>query len=636
MKKIIRLSIVFSLFFLSQLIAQESIEDIVKSAPSRAKYPDSSALVIRASQTFALDQTGKRTEEYFRALEIFNLTGREKFSDFRIPFDRNEDKVSVLLAKTFKADLSSMEVEQKAINDVNPPELAEADMYANILHRVLSFPLVDPGSILVVHYQKEKEKAGTLDGLVHFQLDEPMIKKELKVIIPQDQSLTYRIRGLETGFKEETAGGQKAFTLVASDCPQIKPEEYMPPLGELACRVVFTTFKDWNEAARVFSESFFRAAAPSEEVKKTAANIVKNASSQKGKTRKIFYFVAQEIRSIRFNFGEGGYEVHAAETVLKNRYGDWKDKSALLVSMLQAAGLPAYPVLVNSRSIPPEEDVPTLKQFDAILVAVVGGRKDGDLFLNPFADDSIFGYFSEGRESRGLKVMPEGAEFVQVRCLSEAESVVKNEVFAEIDESGGIKGMMVSEVSGLFDRRARAELKDKTGKELDVFYSESVNRICEEGKPLKNQLSNPKDLSKKLRIAQEFSGKNYGIFQGNIMLITIPQIPYGFSDLPAVPSLAKRLYPFRMAGEAEVFSTVTVKIPVGFKPFYFPESYSFQKDYGDFSFSLAYDPGKSSIVIKKTLLFRKKEIPVSQYEEFKKIIDSFGLPKNTLLLLEKK
>ena len=95
MKKIISLSIVLSLFFLSPLIAQESIEDIVKSAPSRAKYPDSSAVVIRARQTFSLDQTGKRTEDYFRALEIFNLTGREKFSDFRIPFDRNEDKVSV-------------------------------------------------------------------------------------------------------------------------------------------------------------------------------------------------------------------------------------------------------------------------------------------------------------------------------------------------------------------------------------------------------------------------------------------------------------------------------------------------------------------------------------------------------------
>jgi hypothetical protein len=362
---------------------------------------------------------------------------------------------------------------------------------------------------------------------------------------------------------------------------------------------------------------------------------VKNASSQDEKIKKLFFFVVKEIRSVRFNFGEGGYNVHDAETVLKNRYGDWKDKSALLVSMLKAAGISAYPVLVDSRSISPEEDVPTLKQFDAILVAVSGTPAEGDLFLDPFADDSIFGYFLEGRESRGLKIKPQSVEFVAVRCLSEAESRLKNEISAEIDGTGGIRGKMSSELSGLFDKGARGELKDKTGKELEVFYSESINKICEDGKALKNQLSDTKDLSQIVRIGQEFSGTNFGIFQGKIMLLTIPLVPYAFSDLPARPSLAKRLYPFRMPGEAEVISTMTLKIPAGFKPLYVPESFSFQKDYGDFSFASIYDAGQSSVVIKKTFNFKRKEIPVGQYEEFKKIIESFSWPKNTMILLEK-
>jgi hypothetical protein len=635
MKKFAAFGLVISFLIFFPILAQEKVEDIVKAAPSRAKYPDSSAVVIRSVQTYMLDETGKKTEDYFRALEVFNLTGREKFSDFRIPFDKNEERINVLLAKTFKPDASFVEVEAKAINDVTPPELADADMYANILHRVLSFPAVDPGSVLVIHYQKEKSNAGSLDGLVLFQLDEPMVRKELKIVIPQDRLLKYKIRGLTTDFKEEIAGAQKTYGLVSTDCPQIKPEEYMPSLGELSSRVVFSTFKDWKEASQAFSESFFKAVNPSAEVKKTTANLLKNASSRDEKIKKIFFFVVKEIRSIRFNFNEGGYDVHDAETVLKNRYGDWKDKSALLISMLQAAGISASPVLVNSRSISPEEDIPTLKQFDAILVAVSGAPKDGDLFLDPFADDSIFGYFLEGRESRGLKVTPQGVEFVPVRCLPEAESLLRNDVSVEIDGAGSIQGKMSSELSGLFDKRARNELKDKTGKELGVFYSESVNKICEDGKILKKQLSDPKDLSQKVKIGQEFSGTNFGIFQGNIMLLTIPQVPYSFSDLPATPSLAKRLYPFRMAGEAEVVSTMALKIPVGFKPLYFPESYSFQKDYGDFSVASAYDAGQGSVVIKKTLRFKKKEIPVGQYEEFKKIIESFGLPKNTLILLEK-
>lgn len=615
---------------------QEKIEDIVKSAPPRGKYPDSSAVIVRSSQTFTLDQQGKRGEEYFRALEVFNLTGREKFSDFRIPFNKNEERVEVLLARTYKGDGSAVDVEQKATNDVTPPELADADMYANVLHRVLSFPSVDPGSVLVVQYKKEREKAGSVEGVVLFQYDEPMIRKELKIAIPQDKNLKFKIVGLKAELKEETAGEKKIYSLAAADSPQIKPEEWMPPLGEIASRVVFSTHADWADACRDFRESFYSAATPTDEVKKITAPIIKGASGEAEKIRKIFLFVAREIRSVRFAFGEGGFEVHPAGTVLKNRYGDWKDKSGLLVAMLKAAGVTAYPVLVHSRAIPPEEDIPTLKQFDAVLV-VVPPRGSGDpLFLNPFADDSLYGYFQDGRGGRGLAVKPDSVEFLSVRCLPEAESVLRNEIKAEIDAAGTVKGEISSDLAGLFDQRARQQLKDMTAKERGVFYGESINKVCEDGRALENELTDPKDLNTKVRIRQKFSGPNFGLFQGPIMLVYIPQVPYAFAEVPSPPRLARRLYPFRMAGEAEVYSTVVLNIPAGFKPLYIPEGFAVQKEYGEFSFSAAYDAARSSVVVKKTLLFKKKEISLGEYEDFKKTMDSFGIAKNNLILLEKK
>jgi len=635
MKKIAVLTLALVVGFTLWGFGQEKIEDIVKSAPSRGKYPDSSAVVVRAAQTFTLDKNGNREEEYFRVLEIFTLTGREKFSDLRIPYDKNEDKIEILLAKTYKGDGTSIDVEQKAINDVTPPELAEADLYANILHRVLSFSAVDPGSVLAVHYRKEKEKAGNVEGVALFQFDEPLVRKELKVIIPKDKILKSKIKGLQAELREEMAGEQKIYSLLADNSPQIKPEEFMPPLEELASRAVFSTFPDWREAVRVFSDSFFKAANPSAEVKTFTEKIIKGASAEIDKIKNIFFFVARDVRSVRFALGEGGFEVHAAGMVLKNRYGDWKDKSGLLAAMLKAAGIKAYPVLVHSRAIPPEEDVPTLKQFDALLVAVPRGGNNGYLFLDPFADDSLFGYFREGRGSRGLAVKPDGVEFIPVRCLPEAESVLRNDIAAEIGKDGAIKGKICSELSGLFDQRGRQLLKDMTAKELDVFFKESVNKIGEDGKTLKNQLSNAKDLTQKVKISQEFSAQNYAIFQGSIMLIQIPQVPYAFSEIPS-PSLPKRKYPVRLPGEADIHSSVVLKVPPEFKPLYLPEAFSFEKEYGAFSFSAAYDPAQSSVVVKKALVFRKKEIAVEQYEEFKKIMDSYGITKNNLILLEKK
>jgi len=635
MRKIAVWTIALIVGFSAAGFGQEKIEDIVKSAPPRGKYPDSSAVVIRSVQTFTLDQNGTRMEEYLRALEVFTLAGREKFSDFRIPYDKNEEKVDVLLARTYKGDGTAIDVEEKAINDLTPPELAEADLYANILHRVLSFSAVDPGSVLVVEYKKEKEKVGNVEGVVLFQFDEPMVKKELKVIIPRDKILRYKILGLPAGFQEETAAGQKTYSLVAGDSAQIKPEEYMPPLAEIASRVVFSTFPDWKEAARAFSDSFFRAVSPSSEIKTFTESLIKDASGKDEKVKKIFFFVARDVRSVRFSFGEGGFQVHAAETVLKNRYGDWKDKSALLVAMLKAVGIEAYPVLVHSRSVPPQEDVPTLEQFDAVLVAVDRDGNDGHLFLDPFADDSLFGYFREGRGSRGLAVKLDSVEFIPVRCLPEAESFLRSEITAEIGPDGAIKGKIVAELSGFFDQRGRQQLKDMTAKELEVFYKESVNKIGEDGTALRNDLSDSKDLAQKLKISQEFSARDFAIFQGSIMVIHLPQVPYAFAEVPS-PSLAKRRYPFRLPGEAEVRSVVVLKVPPEFQPLYLPAGFSFEKDYGDFSFVASYEPARSSVVIKKTLIFKKKDIALDQYEEFKNIMDSFGIAKNNLILLEKK
>jgi hypothetical protein len=635
MKKItLALALVVGLF--SQGFGQQKIEDIVKSAPTRAKYPESSAVVVQAAQTFTLDRSGNRVEEYFRLIEIFTLTGREKFSDFRIPFNKNEERVDVLLARTYKGDGTAVDVEPKAINDVTPPALADADMYANVIHRVLSFPAVDPGSVLAVQFKKEKQKAGNIEGVVFFQYDEPLVKKDLRIIIPGNKVLKHKIIGLKSELKEEIDEGRKVYSMEAADSPQIKPEEWMPPVSELAGRVVFSTYADWPDACREFRQSFYGAAVPSAEIRRFTDGVIRGASNDLERVRKIFLFVAREIRSVRFDFGEGGFEVNPAETVLKNRYGDWKDKSGLLAAMLRAAGIASYPVLVHSRAIPPQEDVPTLKQFDAVLVAIPGRAGGETLFLDPFADDSLFGYFQEGRGSRGLAVKPDGVEFLPVRCLPEAESILRNDITGEIDTTGALKGKISSDLSGLFDRRARQQLKDMTAKELDVFYAESINKVCEGGKALTNELSDPKDLTQKVRISQEFSGQDFGLFQGPIMLVYVPQVPYAFAEFPSMPSLAKRLYPFRLMGEAEVHSTVRLEIPADFKPLYLPEGFAYQKDFGDFSFSAAYDPAQSSVVIKKTLVFKKKEISLEQYDEFKRILDSFGITKNNLILLEKK
>ncbi|HEX2695501.1 MAG TPA: DUF3857 and transglutaminase domain-containing protein [Acidobacteriota bacterium] len=614
--------------------AQDSVEEIVRKAPARGKYPDASAIVVRLDQEFRLSDGGTKSEDYSLVLEVFSVRGREKFSDFRIPFDRATDTVNLAYARTYKPDLTPLDVEKGAINDLTPPNLADADMYANIVHRVLSFPAVDPGSCLAVRYSKESRGgSGNLDEVVSFQTDEPVLRKRLRIVVPVGKTLKYRVSGLSAGVTEERTPEGLVYTLEASDSPQIRPEEFMPPREEVASRIVFTTAADWNEATRPFARSFFGALKRSGEAARLAAELTKGAPSGEEKVRRIFLFVAGEIRSVKLDLGEGGTDVHDADTVLGNRYGDWKDKAALLVAMLGAAGFEAHPVLVNAEGVPPAAEVPSLKQFDSVLVAVSGAA--GTLFLDPFADDSLYGYFRDGKDSEGLIVCSDSAGLVPVRCLAGTESASSSVIRAELFPDGSIRGKAEVGLSGIFDTLARRDLKDKTARELADFYAESVNKLLGEGEVVSSRQGDVRDLTAKAKFSLDFKGGSYGVFQGDIMLVTIPRLPFGFLELPSVPSLAKRSYPFRASDTSRAEVEVAIVVPAGFEPIYIPPGFEKKLPCGEFRLAASYDKARSVVTIRKGMNIMQREIPVEQYDEFKKTLDAFGILQNTLILLEK-
>jgi hypothetical protein len=305
-----------------------------------------------------------------------------------------------------------------------------------------------------------------------------------------------------------------------------------------------------------------------------------------------------------------------------------------LAALLQAAELEAFPLLANSRAIPIVEDVPTLKQFDCVLVAVPQG--DGLVFLNPFANKSQYGYLSRDFGYRGLLVKPEGCEFCELRGLPGTESVSRNEISGQLNGQGDLRGRIASEVSGLFDQWARESLMDRTAKERRDFFAEALNRLQEDSEAGDFQVSDLKDLRTPVKVGQKFLVRRFGINQGKIVLLNVPDLPYDFSGQGLVPRLAKRQYPLRMPDEPAVSLVFRVKVPSGHNLLYLPESFSFERDFGRFDFAASFDAGQAELTIKKSFALKKRDILPGEYEEFKKIMDAFSLPRNTLVLFEKK
>lgn len=120
----------------------------------------------------------------------------------------------------------------------------------------------------------------------------------------------------------------------------------------------------------------------------------------------LYAFVRDRVRYVAlYEERLGGFRPHAATDVLKNRLGDCKDKSTLLVALLRRAGIEAYPMLVGTRNRVFFD--PTFAATSAFNHAVVALPQPGGdyLILDPTDSEGVYGVTPYHLEEQGALVV---------------------------------------------------------------------------------------------------------------------------------------------------------------------------------------------------------------------------------------
>lgn len=121
---------------------------------------------------------------------------------------------------------------------------------------------------------------------------------------------------------------------------------------------------------------------PTTDIKGELAQLVSQLKLKFGNDKAAYFRAAtrtvqDEVRYMGIEIGEYSHRANRPEKVYAQRYGDCKDKSLLLVSILKANGIDAHMVLVNS-SIDDKIDqfMPAANVFDhAVVTANVNGKQ---------------------------------------------------------------------------------------------------------------------------------------------------------------------------------------------------------------------------------------------------------------------
>jgi len=129
----------------------------------------------------------------------------------------------------------------------------------------------------------------------------------------------------------------------AIDFEPAVPADYLPIRF-----LEFSEFADWQGVAK-WANSLFPRNKPGPLLNDLVKTFVRE-QTQEQKAAAALHWVQNEVRYFSVSIGENSHRPQAPEVVIKKRYGDCKDKSYLLVSILTQMGIKASPVLIASHA----------------------------------------------------------------------------------------------------------------------------------------------------------------------------------------------------------------------------------------------------------------------------------------------
>lgn len=144
--------------------------------------------------------------------------------------------------------------------------------------------------------------------------------------------------------------------------------------------VEFSAFPDWTALSRQIGPLFDRAAilSANSPVKLEADRIAASHSTPFERASAALKLVQQDVRYIYVGLDGGNLTPATAEETWRRRYGDCKGKTVLLLSLLNALGIKAEAVLVNSSGTDDglDQRLPLPQVFDHVLVRAHIDGKD--------------------------------------------------------------------------------------------------------------------------------------------------------------------------------------------------------------------------------------------------------------------
>ncbi len=623
---------------------------VVQAAAARLPaYPaPTSAVVLLDDRLVSVGADGRVTERQRRVLKILRPQGRE-YAEIVASYSKDE-KLDYFHAWSIAPDGHQYTVKDQEVHDEALGEWGI--LYDDLRARTVTPPGADPGGVIAYEVERRVADYGTEEESWRFQQDIPGVRWVLELDLPPNWS--HYDSWLHHAPVTAIEVAPNHWRWEVTDVPAIDLTDVpMAPSAEaLAARMVAhysahplpAGDQRWTEIGNWYDTlAASRTEAPQEIAAKSRE--VGAGTDFKTKIQGVAGFMQREIRYVGIEIGIGGLQPHPAADVFKYRYGDCKDKATLLIAMLNAVGVRATWVLVDTHRGFIDPALPSVQGNHAIAaIEMPAGESDPDLravvtarngkrylIFDPtdtYTPIGLLGFHLQG--SYGILVAGNDSQVIQLPTLApDADTVDRTAKFA-LNQDGTLKGTVTETRSGEAARSYRRLYNEEGEKEQHEAMERRLQRDLTGFTIDASSAQNAREMSKSLVLQYSFTASGYAQPTGDLLLLrprVVGRNARPYNDKP-------RSYPIDLGETGTWRDTVDVALPAGYAVDDLPAPVDLDVGFATYKSAVKADAG--GLHYAREYVVRQLDLAPDKSADVSKLMAVITADENSSAVLKKK
>ena len=600
-----------------------------KPATNGHDYSQESFVIEQMHSHYRFEADGTGRKETTARIRVQSEAGVQQWGQLQEGYNSANERVEIPYVRVLKEDGSVVKAGDDAVQDLSAPIEREAPVYTDYRQKHITVPGLRPGEVLeydmvtVIHTPMA---AGQFWADYDFDKSNISMDETLDVDVPANRPLKLKCKpGMDPKVAE--ADGRRIYHWSSSHLERDddqkakdkKKKKHRP--DDDRPDIQLTTFENWEQVGRWYAELEKDRRAPTPEVRAKAEELTKGLHTDLEKTEALYDFVALNFRYVSLSLGLGRYQPHAASDVLHDQYGDCKDKHTLLASLLDADGLHAYSVLINSsRKLDP--DVPSPSQFDHVITMLPMGRQE--VWMDTTAEVAPFRLLAYTlRKKQALVIPPANLASAPAPHLEETPADTpmpdseRSQVDGKINEIGKLEAHVQYEFRGdeelllrsIF-RRVPESNWQRVAENINSGLGGDVTHLI---------VSDPAATREPFKLSYDVSKVNFVDWSKKQTQIILPLVQFSLPDFSDQDAEADA-EPLKLGPKGEYAYKIRLQLPSNYTA-HAPLAFSLVRDYAEYQ--ATYKIENAVFTAARTLTLHQDDLPVARagdYESFRRAV----------------